>query len=158
LARVSDRNPRLDEIIPDGIFVGTSLILPRGGRFLYGMRPLKGEGGRPVIELTGIGGGVEAFDESYSAGALREACEEIGCDVRLIPCPETLIVRSRDRIERVRLGGRERPAAVVYRKHRTPPHRPWHERNAGEVNMSLGTPPGTKMVSVSLPPEPRSQV
>ena len=31
------------------------------------------------------------------------------------------------------LGGGERPVAVVFRRYRTPPHQPWHERNQGEA-------------------------
>jgi hypothetical protein len=85
-----------------------------------------------VIEVTGIGGGVEAEDESYAAGALREAREEIGCDVRLVPHAETLVVRGPEQVARVRLAGRERPVAVVFRRHRTPPHQPWHEQHQGE--------------------------
>jgi hypothetical protein len=116
----------LDDLIPKGMFVGTSLILQDGERFLYGMRPARLEAGRPVIELTGIGGSLEETDASYTAGVLREVEEEIGCAVRLIPCSETLVVRSQDVVERVTLAGAERPAVVVFRYHRTPPHQPWH--------------------------------
>jgi hypothetical protein len=124
--------PKLEDIIPDDLFVGTSLILRQAGRFLYGMRPIKSENGRPVIELTGIGGGMEQVDDTYTAGAIREAHEEIGCDVQLIPLPETLIIRSRDHIERIELAGPEQPAALVFRNYRTPPHQPWHPHNSGK--------------------------
>ena len=51
-----DRKPQhLSDIVPEDMFVGTSLILRRGDRFLYGPRPLQEEGARQVIELTGIG-------------------------------------------------------------------------------------------------------
>jgi 8-oxo-dGTP pyrophosphatase MutT (NUDIX family) len=123
----------VSDLVPDGVFVGTSLILHRAGWFLYGARPLRAEGSRQVIELTGIGGGIEEEDESLTAGALREAQEEIGCDVRLLPCDETLVVRDRDRVERVTLKGPERPAAIVFRYYRTPPHQPWHQDNRGET-------------------------
>jgi 8-oxo-dGTP pyrophosphatase MutT (NUDIX family) len=86
-----------------------------------------------VIELTGIGGAVEEVDASLSAGAMREAREEIGCSVRLIPCQRAIIVRSRDDIGWLAMQGRERPAAVVFRNYRTPPHKPWHEDNQGEA-------------------------
>jgi len=125
--------PYLSDIVPDDTFLGTSLILRQGSRFLYGIRPPRAEGPRQIIELTGIGGGIEDEDESLTAGVLREAQEEIGCGVRLLPCPETIIVRSRDDVERVRLQGQERPATVVFRYCRTPPHQPWHEDNQGEA-------------------------
>ncbi|GEM_PF-712740 len=124
----------LSDIVPDDTFVGTSLILRQGGRFLYGIRPPRAEGSRQIIELTGIGGGIEDEDESLVAGVLREAQEEIGCGVRLLPCPETIIVRSQGDVERATLRGKERPAAVVFRYYyRTPPHQPWHEDNQGEA-------------------------
>ena len=124
---------RLSDIVPDGMFLGTSLILRQDDRFLYGIRPPRAEGSRQIIELTGIGGGIEDEDESLVAGALREAQEEIGCGVRLLPCLETIVVRNQDDVERVALQGSERPAAVVFRYYRTPPHRPWHEDNQGEA-------------------------
>jgi len=139
----------LSDLAPEGMFLGTSLILRQGGRLLYGVRPPRAEGsrcpepassracreaeGRQVIELTGIGGGVEEEDESPTAGVLREVEEEIGCDVRLLPCRETLVVRGQDRIERVALQGEERPVALVFRRDRTPPHQPWHKDSQGEA-------------------------
>ena len=122
----------LSELVPDGMFVGTSLILRQGGRFLYGVRPPRAEGPRQVIELTGIGGALEDEDESLTEGVLREAWEEMGCSVRLLPCRETVIVRSEHHVERVVLQGEERPAAVVFRHFRTPPHQAWHEDSQGE--------------------------
>lgn len=123
----------LSALAPEGMFVGTSLILRQGDRFLYGVRPPRVEGSRQIVELTGIGGGMEEEDESPTAGVLREVQEEIGCDVRLLPCCETLVVRGRDRIERVALQGEERPIAVVFRRFPTPPHQPWHEDSQGEI-------------------------
>jgi 8-oxo-dGTP pyrophosphatase MutT (NUDIX family) len=130
---ITAKPQRLSDIVPDDMFVGTSLILRQGGRLLYGIRPPRAEGSRQIIELTGIGGGVEDEDESLMAGVLREAQEEIGCGVRLLSCPETIVVRSQYDVERVALRGNERPAAVVFRYYRTPPHQPWHEDNQGEA-------------------------
>ena len=115
------------------MFVGTSLILRESGRLLYGCRPPRAEGSRQIVELTGIGGGVEEEDESLAAGVLREAQEEMGCGVRLLPCRETVVVRGPNYVERVVLQGEEQPAAVVFRRFRTPPHQPWHDENAGEA-------------------------
>jgi len=115
------------------MFVGTSLILRHDGRLLYGCRPPRTEGSRQIVELTGIGGGVEQDDESLTAGVLREAREEMGCGVRLLPCHETIVVRGPDHAERMALQGEERPAAVVFRHFRTPLHQPWHEDNEGEA-------------------------
>ena len=124
---------KIEEIIPHDVFVGTSLILRQGDRFLYGMRPPRVEDGYQVIELTGIGGGVEDEDITYWTGVIREAEEEIGCGVSLISSSETLIVRGPADLERVKIEAVEPPAAVVFRHYRTPPHQPWHEDNAGEA-------------------------
>jgi 8-oxo-dGTP pyrophosphatase MutT (NUDIX family) len=125
--------PSLADLIPGGLFVGTSLILRRGDRFLYGIRPLKQSGGEQILELTGIGGGLEIEDESYTAGVRREALEETGSDVAIVDCPQTWIVRGRDQVELSALSGNERPAALVYRHHRTPPRQPWHAQNQGSA-------------------------
>ncbi len=126
-------NRTLDEIIPDNIFVGTSLILRQKGLFLYGMRPEKKESEKSIIELTGIGGGVEKEDENYSAGVRREAEEEIGSRLEIIDCKQTVLVRGLNDVEWLKLEGKERPAAIVFRNYRTPPHNPWHEQNVGEA-------------------------
>lgn len=122
----------LSELIPAGVFIGTSLILHREARFLYGLRPVKHTPSGPVLELTGIGGKLEPVDDSFSAGVLREVQEEIDCPVRLMACPTTLVVRGPQQLERAPLRGAERPAALVFRRHRTPPHQPWHPENQGE--------------------------
>jgi hypothetical protein len=119
----------LSDIVADDVFVGTSLILRKGDRFLYGLRPWSGRSEEPVVELSGIGGGLEAEDGTLWGGAQRGAQEERGCPVRPVPCQQTLIVRGRNDVERVQIAGRERPAAVVFRHYRTPPHQPWHERS-----------------------------
>ena len=123
----------LSQLVPRDIFVGTSLILRQEGRFLYGLRPARREGDRFILELTGIGGGLEMEDASISAGVVREAREEMGCDVRLIPCQTTLVVRGPQDIEWVSFEAGERPAVVVFRRYRTPPHQPWHSENKGEA-------------------------
>jgi 8-oxo-dGTP pyrophosphatase MutT (NUDIX family) len=133
--------PCLEELIPEGPFVGTSLILRQHGRFLYGMRPVRGAETPPVIELTGIGGGIEPTDKTFTLGVLREAEEEIGCGdgkgagcrVNLIPCGRTLVVHGRHQLSWVTLRGPERPAALVFRHHRTPPRAPWHAQNQGQA-------------------------
>jgi 8-oxo-dGTP pyrophosphatase MutT (NUDIX family) len=123
----------LSDVIPHDLFIGTSLIIRQGNRFLYGIRSTKQAAGRKFLEITGIGGGLEAQDPSLFAGALRESVEETGCRVNYRPCPTTLIVRGPDQVERAALTGDERPAAVVFRNHRTPPHQPWDPVNQGEA-------------------------
>jgi 8-oxo-dGTP pyrophosphatase MutT (NUDIX family) len=100
---------------------------------LYGVRPARPEGSRLILELTGIGGAMEEDDGSLTTGALREAWEEIGCAVRLLPCCETVVVRGPRDVAKVQLSSEERPAAVIFRGHRTPPHQPWHRDNQGEA-------------------------
>lgn len=141
------------DLIPGGIFTGTSLILHQGSRFLYGVRPPRTEGSQQVMELTGIGGGMEEEDESLTAGVLRETREEIGCGVRLLPSDETIVVRGQDDIERLVLKGEERPAAVVFRHYRTPPHQPCHEDNQGEACLVvfLGELEGQPQPMMELP-------
>lgn len=116
----------LSDLVPRDIFVGTSLILRQNGRLLYGCRPPFQEDSRQIVELTGIGGGMEDEDESLTAGVLREAHEEIDAGVRLLRCRETIVVYAPDRVERLALQGEERPAAVVFRHYHTPPRQPWH--------------------------------
>jgi 8-oxo-dGTP pyrophosphatase MutT (NUDIX family) len=132
----------LDDLIPADSFVGVSLILPRGGRFLYGIRPPRpdrsGQAARskasqmPVLEITGIGGGLEPQDADYVAGARREAQEEVGCDVQIVDCAQTLHIQGPDAVTCGPLEGENRPVAVVFRHHRAPPHQPWHPHRAGD--------------------------
>ena len=125
--------PSLADLIPADLFVGTSLILRRGDRFLYGIRPVKMTGKTQILELTGIGGGLEDEDASYTAGARREALEEIDSDVAIVDCHATWIVHGPNQVERVELSGTDRPAALVYRHYRTPAHQPWHVQNQGSA-------------------------
>lgn len=126
-------NITLEEIIPDDIFVGTSLILRQKGLFLYGMRPERQENEKSIIELTGIGGGVEQDDNSFSMGARRETQEETGSRLKIIDCERTLFVSGATNVKSLGLEGKERPAAIVFRNYKTPPHKPWHKPNAGEA-------------------------
>ena len=123
----------LADLIPQRTFLGTSLILRRDGRLLYGLRPPHAEGVRTIVDVTGIGGILEPEDGSPAAGARREAREETGCAVRLAACPETVVVRGPGQVQVLELQGEERPAAVVYRRHPTPPHQPWHPDARGQA-------------------------
>ena len=70
-------------------------------------------------------------DQSLTAAAQREAAEEIGCAVRLLPSTSTLLVRGPGRVESIALSGSETPVAIVFRGYRTPPHEPWHPLHRG---------------------------
>lgn len=131
MTRESEPVQNLADLLPKDAFIGTSLILRADSRFLFGLRPLKRDAAGPILELTGIGGKLEPQDPTTIAGVQREAQEEIGRSVRLLSCPQTLIVRGYDQLEFVRLTGPEQPAAVVFRYHRTPAHNPWHAQNQG---------------------------
>ena len=143
----------LPDLIPDDIFTGTSLILRHGGRFLYGLRPSRVEATRQIIELTGIGGRMEEYDNTWTACVLREAQEEMACGVRVIPSCETIVIRGEHDVQRAALTGTEHPAAVVFRRYRTPPHQPWHEHNEGEgcLVVFLSELEGTPSPAMELP-------
>jgi len=49
----------LSKFMPPGVFIGVSLILPVSGRYLFGIRPPKRHENQTILELTGIGGGIE---------------------------------------------------------------------------------------------------
>jgi 8-oxo-dGTP pyrophosphatase MutT (NUDIX family) len=89
---------------------------------------------RPIAEITAIGGRIEAFDASLSDGVQREACEEIGCDVRLVSCSRTLLSRGPGELETTAIYGSEQPAAVVFRYYKAPAHQPWSAPRQGHPN------------------------
>ena len=127
-------NPRqLSEIVPQDVFVGTSLIIRQGDRFLFGIRPAKRDGDEIILEVTGIGGGLEGSDHSFTAGVRREAMEEIGCEVRLLSCDPTLVVQGPKSTEWVEIRGEESPVAIVFRNYRTPRTQPWSQQNQGKA-------------------------
>ena len=123
----------LQSLIPKDIFVGTSLILRRDKRFLYGIRPPFSQASFQILELTGVGGALEEQDETLTAGVLREAREEIDCPVEIVACQDTLVVRGKSNLEWMSFEGQEKPVAVVFRRFRTPPHQPWDDDNRGEA-------------------------
>ena len=124
----------LSELIPPDAFVGAGVILRHRGRFLFGIRPLRWDGERATAEITAIGGRIEASDASLSDGVEREACEEIGCDVRLEPCERTLLSRGPGELEYAAIGGAEQPAAIVFRYYKAPAHQPWNAPRLGHPN------------------------
>jgi 8-oxo-dGTP pyrophosphatase MutT (NUDIX family) len=136
MSEIEETPKTLEELLPADMFIGTSLVLREGksaesNRFLYGIRPAKEEGKRVIHELTGIGGRLEAEDSSAGTGVIREAQEEIACAVTLIPSSMTLLINGYNKVSLVRVTGPERPLAIIYRHHRTPPHSPWHPYNKG---------------------------
>jgi 8-oxo-dGTP pyrophosphatase MutT (NUDIX family) len=116
----------LADFLAPGLFKGASLILRQNDRFLFGIRPPKKINGLDVLEITGIGGRLEAFDSSLVDCVHREAREEIAAQIKIVRCPLTLVVRGFEDIQEIALQGDEQPAALVFRRHRTPPHQPWH--------------------------------
>ena len=121
----------LSKFILPGLFTGVSLILPISGKYLFGLRAPKHHNNQTILELTGIGGGIEQMDQSISHAAQRESAEEIGCQVELNSSHSTLIVYNQTKLEKVEIVGPERPAAIVYRNYRTPPHQPWYPEHSG---------------------------
>lgn len=143
----------LADLLPSNSFLGTSLILHQAGCFLFGIRPPKLFADQTILEITGIGGRVETFDHTLSEGVQREACEEIAAPVSLLPCPNTLVVRGLHDIQEISLEGPERPAALVFRRHRTPPHQPWHRdySDSGCIAVFLGSLAGEPIPSEEIP-------
>lgn len=129
--------PDVYVLIPPDVFIGVGVILPCEGQFLLGIRPPKPGFSLPILELTAIGGAMEASDKSLSAAALRESREEIRCAVSFVSCHETLVIHDESRMEWVRVLGPERPAVVVFRHYRTPPHEPWHSQHKGRSCLIL---------------------
>ena len=68
---------------------------------------------------------MEAIDASAVDTAQREALEEVGCKVEAIPQGETCVVRGAADVRRMTLSDDCAPAALVFRTHGAPPHRPW---------------------------------
>lgn len=81
----------------------------RDGRVLLTYRPV----GTPGT-VRWVGGGQEP-GETFAACAVREAREEIGCDVELLHCTETLLERKPAIPERVRFD--DRPAPLVVQRY-----------------------------------------
>jgi 8-oxo-dGTP pyrophosphatase MutT (NUDIX family) len=136
MSEIEKTQKTLADLLPADMFIGTSLILREGesaesNRFLYGIRPVREESNRLILEVTGIGGGLEAEDSSPGAGAIREAQEEIACAVTLIPSSMTLLINGYNDISLIRVAGPERPLAIIYRHYKSPPHSPWHPYNKG---------------------------
>jgi 8-oxo-dGTP pyrophosphatase MutT (NUDIX family) len=149
----------LDDVIPPDAFVGAGIILRHRGRFLFGIRPLRWDGARPTAEITAIGGRIEPYDASLSDGVQREACEEIGCEVRLAPCSRTLLSHGPDELYYAAIDGAEQPAAVVFRYYKAPAHQPWNAPLPGHPNyrppscivLFLGELAGDPLPSEELP-------
>jgi len=136
MSEIEETAKTLEELLPADMFIGTSIVLREGksaesNRFLYGIRPAREEGKNLILELTGIGGGLEAEDSSPGAGAIREAREEIACAVTLIPSSITLLINGYNDISLMQVAGPERPLAIIYRHYKSPPHSPWHPYNKG---------------------------
>ena len=115
----------VSDLLAPKAFLGVGLILRQPGGFLFGIRPPKQHSSQIILEITGIGGKMEAGDASLAHCARREAYEEISAAIRILPCPHALVVRSLDQVQEVTFEGIDRPAALVFRGHRTPPHQPF---------------------------------
>lgn len=132
----------LAELIPDDMFIGTSLLLREESesgsyRFLYGMRSVKEENNQLIYELTGIGGKLEKSDDSPGAGAIREAQEEMACAVQLVTSSKTLLIQGYNDVRLIEVAGPEKPLAIIFRHHQSPAHSPWHQFNKGKLCLVL---------------------
>ena len=114
------------DFVPARQIGGVSLIVPHAGRFLFGLRRLGQDGAGQTVEITAIGGKRENSDPSLEACAQREAYEEIGCRIRVIPSVETTVIRGPRENQRIKFSEDERPIALIFRHFNTPAHDPWH--------------------------------
>lgn len=141
-----------ETITEPGVERGASLLIAEDGRFLVAARPPISVNSRVLINLTGIGGWLEA-DETFAEAVQREAIEETGSRVKLLDLSETLLVRSPEDIEEVCIVGEAGPAAIVYCRLGAPPFDPWSDEYAGVVAVTVFTGTLTERPRIVAPDE-----
>jgi 8-oxo-dGTP pyrophosphatase MutT (NUDIX family) len=109
--------PSLADLVPEGAEAGVGLALQDGaGRYLFFLAGTRH--GCPPGErfYAGIGGHREAGEE-WVACAHREAQEEVGVDVELLPAPTTWYLPHGSAPQRVEVADRPRPLALYEMVH-----------------------------------------
>ncbi len=102
----------IDDLVPEGAESGVGLALQDSlGRYLFFLAGTKFDCPQGELFYAGIGGHREQ-GESWVECARREAIEEIGVDVELIPSHGTWIVPSDGKSERIVVADEPRPMAL----------------------------------------------
>ena len=100
------------DLIPEGAEIGVGLALQdRQGRYLFFLAGTKFDCPPGELFYAGVGGHLEK-GESWVECAHREAIEEIGVDVELIPSHDTWVVSSDGEAERIDVSNEPRPMAL----------------------------------------------
>lgn len=115
------------DFAPDGTEAGVGLALQDDqGHYLFFLAGRR-YGCQPgTLFYAGVGGHREA-GESWAACARREALEEVGQDVKLLPAETTWMINGQGRSQRLDLTDRPRPLALYEMIH--PPSTP----RAGQI-------------------------
>ncbi len=102
----------IDDLVPEGAEAGVGLALQDSlGRYLFFLAGTKFDCPPGELFYAGIGGHREE-GETWVECAHREAIEEIGVDVELIPSNDTWIVSSDGGAERAVVSDQPRPVAL----------------------------------------------
>lgn len=115
------------DFAPDGTESGVGLVLQDDGdRYLFLLAGTRHHCSPGELFYAGIGGHREA-GEDWLACARREAKEEVGTDIDILPVPVTWYVSQQGQVRRVEVSDRPRPFALYEMIH--PPGTP----RAGEL-------------------------
>lgn len=102
----------IDELVPEGAESGVGLALQDSrGRYIFFLAGTKFTCPPGELFYAGIGGHMEE-DESWMECAHREATEEIGVDVELLPSDDTWVVASDGEARRTVVSDELRPMAL----------------------------------------------
>lgn len=107
----------IDDLVPEGAETGVGLALrDQQGRYLFFLAGTKFDCPQGELFYAGIGGHREE-GESWTECAHREAMEEIGVDVELLPSEDTWVVSSEGEAQRIILADEPRPMALYRMVH-----------------------------------------
>lgn len=104
--------PSISDLIPEGAETGVGLALrDSDGRYLFFLAGTKFDCPPGELFYAGIGGHVEE-GESWMDCARREAIEEIGVGVELLPSDDTWVISSDGEAERIVISDEPHPMAL----------------------------------------------